>query len=176
MSKHLLVLSGNSLKNRGWGELVIDEYGPRFDSSYLLQYDHWDSGEPNINFVTEEIKIAAHIASLPVDTEVILFAKSVGSLLALLAIYHGAVTPVRIAFFGMPLDMAALDLFKDSWESLSSLVIPALAFHNVEDPTTNYEFTKDALAVHNPAITFVTTHEADHWYGDFTTYSNFLNI
>ncbi len=174
MSKHLVVLSGNSLKNKAWGESVLDHYASRFDSSYMQQYDHWESGASNIDFVAEQTKLAAHVATLPPDTEIILFAKSAGSLLALLAIYQGVIHPVRIVFFGMPLDLAAPDLFKDSWEPLSTLALPAIAFHNIDDPTTSYAFTQNALIQHNPAINLITTHEADHWYGDFAAYDNSL--
>jgi hypothetical protein len=174
--KHLIILSGNSLKNKGWGELMLAEYGPQFDSAFMLAYDHWVSGEANINFATEEAKLVTHVASLPADEEILLFAKSAGSLLSLLSIYHGTLTPARVVFFGMPLDLAAGNMFKDSWEPLSSLSMPSIAFHNIADPTTSYEFTKDALATHNPAITLITTHESDHWYGDTNSYHTHLQM
>lgn len=173
--RHLIVLSGNSLKNKAWGELIVEHYSPMYDSVFMLEYSHWESGEPLIDFVSEEAKLRAHVATLAPDTEVILFAKSAGSLLGLLAIAHGAVTPARSVFFGMPLDMAAGGIFKDDWSPLTSFRVPAIAFHNLEDPTTSYEFTKATLKEKAPHITLVTTHEADHWYGDLTTYDPYIN-
>ncbi len=168
--RHLIVLSGNSLKNKAWGELIVEHYGPMYDSVFMLHYNHWESGEPLIDFVSEEAKLREHIMTLSPDIEVILFAKSAGSLLALQAIAHGAVTPARCVFFGMPLDMAVEGLFKDDWSPLTTLMVPAIAFHNIEDPTTSYAFTKMTLEEKAPSITLITTHEADHWYGDLTTY------
>ena len=169
--QQLIILSGNSVKNKGWGELILAEYGPRFDSAFLLEYDHWASGEANIDFAIEEKKLVAHVANLPTDTEIILFAKSAGSLLAFRVIDHGVVTPSSCIFFGIPFDMAAVNIFKETWEAIDNFTIPAIAFHNTNDPTTSYEFTRTSLAEHNPNITLVTTEESDHWYGDTQTYN-----
>jgi len=173
--RHLIILSGNSLKNKAWGELVQSECGPQFDSVYLQQYEHWVSGEQNINFEVEQATLAAHVVTMPVDTEIILFAKSAGSLLAFLAIAAGVVTPSRCVFFGIPFDLAAVDLFKNDWTILNVFKIPAIAFHNQDDPTTSYEFTKTTIEKYAPHIKLLTTNETDHWYGDFTTYSQHLN-
>lgn len=173
---HLIVLPGNSLKNKGWGELIVEHYTPNYDSSFMLEYDHWVSGEPNINFEIESQKLQTHVNLLPLDTEITLFAKSAGSLLGLTAIHNEILKPVRAVFFGMPLDLAADNLFKESWAPLAELTIPTIAFHNVEDPTTSYEFTKSILVKHNPNIQLITTHEADHWYADLETYDRYLNF
>jgi len=174
--RHLIILSGNSLKNKAWGEAVLKHYGPRFDSIYLELYDHWESGEANINFENEEAKISQHVATIPLGTEITIMAKSAGSLLALLAISHGTVMPARCVFFGIPLDLAAGNLFDSNWSVLKSFKIPATAFHNIADPTTSYDFTKTTLANLAPHINLITTHEPDHWYADFTTYDKNLHF
>jgi hypothetical protein len=171
---HLIVLPGNSVKNKAWGELILEHYASQFDSAFMLKYDHWVSGEPTINFPNEETKLHAHVASLPPATEIILFAKSAGSLLALLSMHHGVLNPTQVVFFGIPLDLAADNLFKDSWAPLSELRVPAIAFHNVTDPTTSYEFTKSMLAIHNPTVELITTRETDHWYGDLKIYDQYI--
>lgn len=168
--RHLIVLPGNSVKNKAWGELMLKHYSEQFDSVCMVSYDHWESGEANIHFAREEEKIKEYVSSLPSGSEVTVFAKSVGSLLAFLSISHGAIAPAHCVFFGIPFDMAADILFKDSWAPVDSFTVPAIAFHNVEDPTTSYSFTKNALMEHASHIKLITTHEADHWYGDVTTY------
>lgn len=174
--RHLVVLSGNSLKNKSWGELILEHYSSRFDSVFMLEYDHWVSGEQNIDFSKEEAKPKSHVESASTDTEIILFAKSAGSLLGLLAIHNNVIKPVQVVFFGMPLDLAANNLFKDSWEPLSELKIPAIAFHNEADPTTSYEFTKTMLTTYNSDIKLITTHESDHWYGDLEAYDQHIQL
>jgi hypothetical protein len=172
---HLIVLSGNSLKNKGWGELMLNHFASQFDSLFMLEYDHWVSGESNIDFAIEEAKLKTHIESLSLDTEITLFAKSAGSLLALQIMHHEILTPIQVVFFGMPLDLAADNHFKESWAPLSGVKVPAIAFHNIADPTTSYEFTKSMLTTHNPSITLITTHKSDHWYGDLETYDSYIN-
>jgi hypothetical protein len=93
-----------------------------------------------------------------------------------MAIYHGSITPAQCVFFGIPFDLASDNLFKNDWTPISSFTIPATAFHNIDDPTTSYEFTKTTLAIHAPSINLVTTHEPDHWYADFTTYDHHLSF
>ena len=151
--------------------MILAEYGPRFETEFMLDYDHWTSGEPNINFAREETKLAAYVSSLPPYAEIVLFAKSAGSLLAFIAIAHGVLKPMKCIFFGIPFDMAAKDLCKDSWSVIDTFTIPAIAFHNTNDPTTSYEVAKQTLAEHAPTISLVTTDESDHWYGDTLTYN-----
>jgi hypothetical protein len=172
--RHLIILPGNSVKNKAWGELMLEHYDPQFDSAFMLTYDHWESGEGNIDFVREVEKLSAHIGTLPVGTEIVLFAKSAGSLLAFRSIYHGVIMPSRCVFFGIPFDLAAEELFKDNWTAVDTFTVPALAFHNVADPTTSYEFTKATLAAHAPHITLITTNEVDHWYGDVQVYDSHI--
>jgi hypothetical protein len=167
----LIVLPGNSIKNKAWGELMLEKYGSKFDSSWMLSYDHWDNGETNIDFECEEKKIHQYVSSLPTDAKITIFAKSAGSLLAFLAIYHHIIIPARCVFFGIPFDLAANNHFKDSWEPVKTFKVSAIAFHNVDDPTAGYEFTKNALAKYSPHTTLITTYEADHWYGDTETYN-----
>ncbi len=172
--RHLIILSGNSLKNKAWGELIEAAFASQFDSHFLLPYDHWASGEATIDFTREEEKLRAHIASLPNDVGIILFAKSAGSLLALLAIHHQILTPTHCVFFGMPFDLAATELFKDNWDPISTFRVPAIAFHNQADPTTSYEYTKATLATYAPQVSLIITNEHDHWYGDISTYGDII--
>lgn len=174
--RYLIILSGNSLKNKAWGEAVLAHYGEQFDSAYLQNYTHWDSGEPSIDFAVEETKLAEHVSSLSSGTEITLMAKSAGSLLAFLAIDNKIVTPVRCIFLGIPFDLASDNLFKNNWNAIDSFTIPAVAFHNIADPTTSYDFTKATLEKHASHITLITTQESDHWYADFTTYDQHLKF
>ncbi len=172
--RHLIILSGNSRKNQRWGEAAAEHYQSKFDSCYLSEYDHWLSGEPNLDFAVEESKLKLHVQSLAAGTKITILAKSAGSLLTFLAIHHGAIRPQRCIFFGIPFDLAAEGIFKDRWAAVDDFSIEALAFHNVADPTAGYEFTRSILERHTPGIKLIATHEMDHWYGDFATYDKYL--
>jgi hypothetical protein len=168
--QHLIILPGNSVKNRTWGEVMRDHYGPLFASVTLLEYEHWETGAPQIDFDVELQKLAERNTPLFAEHEIVVMAKSVGSLLTFVAIRDGVIAPKKCVFFGIPFDLAAKDIFAEDWSPVESFAVPALAFHNVSDPTADYRFTAATLAHYAPGIKLVTTNESDHWYGDTKTY------
>src|SRR5690606_26948299 len=158
----LIILPGNSVKNKAWGEAVAARFGGWFDEVYLQSYDHWESGEENIDFEVELAKLGAAAKAAAPETTFYIFAKSAGSLLALLAIQRGLVAPAQCVFFGMPLEWADRDVFRGDWSPLSDFRVPILAFHNEHDPVANYTFTKDALTAHVPESTQLVTAAGDN--------------
>ncbi len=152
---------------------MSDHYGPWFDSLHCQSYEHWEAGDPVIDFDVELVKLRERSQPLLGGEEVVL-AKSAGSLLALVAIAEGILRPTHCVFFGMPLDMAAEDLFQNDWSALETLTVPTLVFHNSADPTADYRFTAAALQQYAPTATLITTEEKDHWYGDVETYDSYI--
>jgi len=176
--KKLIVLPGNSQRNEVWGEQCMAHFAPWFDSVYLQRYDHWRTGAKDIDIEAELSKLA-HEASDEAATYYI-FAKSVGSLLALIATHRGLVRPVHCVFFGMPLELASNELFKDDWSPLTDFDVLSLAFHNDHDPIS-YPYTKNALEGHCAGMIELVTLKGDnHDYLDFGEYEetikNFLHI
>ena len=171
---HLIVLPGNSVKNRTWGEVMVDHYGPRFDSVYMQSYEHWESGAPVIDFDVELVKLRERTMPLFENPQVTVMAKSAGSLLAFVAIAEGILAPEKCVFFGIPFDLAAEDIFKDDWSAVENFTISAKAFHNRHDPTADYRFTMATLEQYAPQIELITTEGDDHWYGDTDTYDQYL--
>jgi hypothetical protein len=172
---HLIILPGNSLKNRAWGEAVAAHYQDHFDFVFLQNYDHWDRGEANINLETELEKLAAQVGTISAEVPVTIYAKSIGSILALLAIDKKVVSPKNCAFFGMPLDYAGPNIFNEKWSVLKNYQVETVAFHNDEDSTASYEVTKSILADYvGDNFNFVTTKGTDHVYLDFAVYDSYL--
>jgi hypothetical protein len=141
----------------------------------MQTYEHWETGEQWINLVREEERLRQHVAALPTGTAVYVFAKSIGSILAVNAIAHGVLTPVGSAFFGMPLDFAVPEVWQGDPGPLASLVAPTIVFHNDADPTANYAVTRDTLDAHAPAVTFITTPDTTHEYLMFGHYESSLS-
>ena len=177
--KKLIVLPGNSVSNQAWGEAAAEYFGDWFREVYLQYYDHWESGEANINLESELVKLKEVVIKDDVETEYVIVAKSIGSILALLAIHLEIINPEKCVFFGMPLDLAAADIFKDNWSALSDLKVPTLSFHNEADPTANFHFTKNILTAHAPAIKLVARSGNNHNYDEFAEFEpaikEFLN-
>jgi hypothetical protein len=176
--KKLIVLSGNSAKNQAWGEGVVEHFSAGFDDAYMQYYDHWQSGEVNINLDAELSKLKLALASDDATVEYFIFAKSIGSLMALKAVEQQIITPTKCVFFGMPLDYALTDLFKTDLAPLASFAVPAIAFHNQFDPTANYEIAQNALEKYLPSIELITLPGDNHNYTEFSDYEvnikNFL--
>ena len=175
----LIIFPGNSPRNKEWGSGVAEHFGPKFDAVYAQEYDHWTSGEAFIDFDAEMEKLRMSVAEDPADTRYYLFAKSIGTILSLMAIQQGIIAPQKGVFFGMPLKIVDEPGTFD-WSALSSFAVPALAFHNEHDRTADYAFTAAKLAELNPGITLVTTPGDTHNYTEFTSYESkikdFLSI
>ena len=169
--KKLIILPGNSIRNREWLYDAGDYYAGKqwFSEIYLHEYLHWQTGEEQIDMEGELLRLEAAI-SADSPHEYVLFGKSVGSLLGLLAVDKGIFKPTHSVFFGMPLDMAKEQVFKDDWSALRNFSVPSLAFHNDADPVANHDAAKQLLKQHASTIEFITTPGDDHRYADFEGY------
>lgn len=172
--KHLIVLPGNSATNKAWGERMLSHYADYFDSLYLQEYDHWSGEGADMDMVTEEQKLRTHVASLAPDTEVFVLAKSAGSILCLGAVAAGFLNPVYCAFFGMPFEWAATDVFGGNWAVVNSFSVPAIAFHNTHDPTAPFLYTKQVIDDKMPKVSLIATSGNDHAYDDYDVYDQYL--
>lgn len=170
--KKLIVLPGNSPRNVQWGETCEAHFTSWFDDTYLQRYDHWETGQQWINFDDELAKLRAVVEADGEDVQHYIFAKSIGSILAVIAIDQGKVEPARLVCFGMPLDYAAGRVFDHDWDQLIELTVPTLAFHHDHDPTASYTFTRDTLQKRAPQVRFVTLEGDTHDYDHFSDYEH----
>lgn len=166
----LILLPGNSLRNRDWLYHAGAHYAETgwFAEIYLHEYEHWQTGETEIDMPGELLRFQA---ALHADTphQYVIIAKSIGSIMALLAIQKEFITPTHCVFFGMPLEIAGSELFKADWSPLGDLSVPTIAFHNDRDPIS-YEVTKAKLTEHAPHITLITREADNHDYTEFAEF------
>ena len=167
--RYLLVLAGNSVHNREWGESCAEFFRPQFTMVFFPHYTHWTTGDPEIDIEEELKKVRETVAGAEDEADWYIFAKSIGSVLALKAIEQGIIKPEKCVFFGMPLKIAATQVGGD-WSYLSTFDLPALAFHNDADPTAEYAFTKAKLSEQAPSIILKTLSGDTHDYLDFAQY------
>lgn len=154
---------------------MLQHYGPQFDTATMQSYEHWDNDDPVIDFDVELVKLRERTSPLFADVELTIMAKSAGALLAFVAVAEGILKPAQCVFFGIPFDLAAEGIFKDDWSAVENFRIPAIAFHNQNDPTADYRFTMATLAQYAPSVRFITTPEEDHWYGNTDLYDASLD-
>lgn len=168
--KKLLVLSGNNVKNQGWGEACAEFFRVDFDMVFYPHYDHWDTEGKDIDIEVELRKIKETVQGTGEHDDWYIIAKSIGSVLALLAVEQGIISPEKCVFFGMPLKIAEAEVTKD-WSYLRDFSVPTLAFHNDNDQTADYAFMAQKLAEFAPTISLRTLRGDTHDYGDFTHYA-----
>ncbi len=159
------MLSGNSLHNREWIYIIRDVVAPLFDECYVHEYAHWDSGKPliDLDYELAELKLKYRGE----DHDYAIFAKSIGSVLAVKAIATGALKPRCALFVGLPVRS-----FKDNGQEfvdwLQQIDVPLVFMQNDEDPYGSHEEVKEFLAAATKVKPYVLvklpgkTHDYDH--------------
>ncbi len=166
----LLVLGGGSQKNKTWVDECASFFRHDFSDVNKIYYEHWRTGEKDIDFELEMKKISSLLAGKEI-TELYVCAKSIGSILALKCIEKNIIRPNQCVFFGMPLKIAS-GFNNGDWSFLKALDIPTLAFHNDEGSTADYIFTVNTLKEFAPQIELITLKGDNHDYFDFSDYKD----
>lgn len=170
--KKLIILGGNSAKNKKWSEAMAEYYGSLADETYVQEYDHWTSGAETINFDIEAEKLRTVVLE-DTDAEYTIFAKSFGSILALLSVYKGYITPKQCIFFGMPFSVVEeQNLFDSNWSFVSEYSVPAIAFHNINDPVAKFDVTSAKIAELKPSIQLIALEGDTHAYDVSSAYED----
>lgn len=127
---NLVLLAGNSIHNKQWIHEVKDELGPLFEHSCVHDYSHWESGEENIDFELEAKKLSTNIDGM---NEYVIFAKSIGTLLAVEETYKNTLKPAKCILLGIPLKIIKEKSIPfDTW--LSHINVPVTIIQNSKDP------------------------------------------
>jgi len=141
----IICLAGNSLNNKAWIEKVKSEFDI-FSTGTILYYDHWTNGNKFIDFETESKKLAELVNN---HIDYCVFAKSVGTILALKTIYEKTFSPQKAIFCGHPY-LLAKEVNLPINNYLKSLSIPAVFVQNERDPLYSYDLLETTLKEHSP--------------------------
>lgn len=141
----IIYLAGNSLGNITWIVKVKLEFDS-FSSGTILNYDHWTNGNKFIDFAVESKKLADLVKN---KKNYYIFAKSVGSILALMTIYEKTVFPQKLIICGHPYLLAKeVGLPIDGY--LKSLSIPTIFIQNEFDPLYSFSQLEKTLKEISP--------------------------
>lgn len=143
---HIIYLAGNSLNNKTWIEKVKSEFDS-FSTGEILYYDHWQTGEKNLDFEIETRKLTELVKD---KDEYFVFAKSIGSILVLKSIYEKIISPKKMIICGHPYNLAK-ELGFPINNYLKSLTTPTIFIQNEFDPLFNYLDLEKVLKENNPA-------------------------
>ena len=82
--------------------MVQKELTDQFEKTLVHEYSHWKNGEKTIDFRLEKEALSGEVSSFsPYDV----FAKSVGSILAIQSIAEGIISPDRFLSMGLPIEL-----------------------------------------------------------------------
>ena len=130
---HIIYLAGGSVRNKDWIEKVKENFD-NFSTGDILYYNHWQSGDKNLDFNTESDKL---ITLTKDKKDYCIFAKSIGSILTLKNIYEKNISPQKLIICGHPYNLAK-ELGFPIDDYLKSLTIPVTFIQNEFDPLFSY--------------------------------------
>ncbi len=168
---HIIYLAGNSLNNKTWIEKVKSNFDS-FSTGDILYYDHWQTGEKWINLEKESEKLTELVKD---KKDYFVFAKSIGSVLALKNIYEGTLNPKKMVICGLPY-RAGKEEFKEIDECLKTLKVPTTFIQNEFDPVYGFEELSEVLAINSPSDyhLFKNAGNSTHDYEDFEQLVNIV--
>ncbi len=167
---HIIYLAGNSLNNKTWIEKVKSEFDS-FSTGDILYYDHWQTGEKWINLQKESEKLTELVKD---KTDYFVFAKSIGSILALKNIFEGKLNPKKMIICGLPY-RAGKEEFMEIDECLKTLEVPTIFIQNEFDPVYSYTELKNVLDKNSPLDYQLTKNPSNDTH-DYLDYENLSKI
>jgi hypothetical protein len=163
----LLMLSGNSLENKAWIYQAKEQFADLFESFYVQDYRHWQTGESWIDLTHELAVLRAAAPQFAAEYGV--FAKSIGTVLAIQAIQQSIIKPKWLLFCGVPMDYVSHD-YPQFAAAAAATQLPLTVIHNEHDKVGE---AAAVAAYINPAFVgrqdfrFIKTPGDTHNYEDY---------
>lgn len=161
------MLSGNSPRNRDWIFEAQRQLGGLFDGTYVADYHHWQTGEPNIDLTHELGELANRQPEFGDNYGI--FAKSIGTVLAVQALEQQIVKPKFLLFCGLPLGYIEQDYSRFN-TVLAASQLPLVIIHNRDDKVGSATAAKSYMAskfTGESNYRFVETPGDTHDYEDY---------
>ncbi len=165
-----LFLGGNSPRHQTWIHEMANELSAPFETSIVHNYKHWATGDPGADIDYEKLEISAKMADLE---PYIVFAKSIGSMIALKAIFEGHLKPKACVFLGLPLN-AITDMNLPAVEWLSGVKVPIYFLHNDNDPYGSAEQLRATVPENIDQANIIVIPGDTHDYNDVAVMADLL--
>lgn len=160
----LLLLPGESQRNQAWIYQVEEALAPLFGKTLVWPYEHWQRGEERIAFADELSKVIAAAATLG---PYLIFAKSIGTMLALRGMHDGGLTPQACLFVGLPLRGYVRKSGAPVGQWLTNSSVPVTVAQNDADPSGSFNELKTYLDKLPPHDKLVRLAGDTHSYEDY---------
>ena len=172
----LIILPGNSPKNKEWAISAREAFMSMFKSVVIDEYDHWSNNrEESLDLKLEANKLAKIIDS--VDQPIEIFAKSAGTVLVLYAVHNKIIDMSKVhkcVFVGFPLAWAlenGLDI--STWSE--NYDIPTILIQNDQDPVASAaDIQAEQSRGHFKGFELIVQNGNDHLYGNFDDIKEYL--
>lgn len=170
----LVLFSGNSLVNRDWIYEVHDKFCDIVDDCIIQNYLHWQTKRDWIDLDYELSEVPKHQSELGDNYAV--FAKSIGTVLAVKSVEEGILKPKFLLFCGIPLNYIRSD-YIEFCENLSHFNGPISVIQNVSDPVGSADDVRKYLEramLKSQNFSFIESPGTTHDYRDFDLLSDAL--
>ncbi len=166
----VIVLPGNSLKNRDWAIQVADFLKPEFETK-IIEWEHWKTGvEAGLDPKVEISKVSAAVG----NDRVHIIAKSIGTWIIAQMLPDFKDKIDKMVFVGVPVsDLSGSD--KESYQVMADF--PAdklLIIQNEHDNHGSPDQVSQFLSGINPQIKVEVRPRSDHDYPYLEEFKNFL--
>lgn len=158
-----LIFGGMSPRHKEWVRQVAENLEPHIDDVRLLDYRHWAT--PGVEMDLEyEIAQASKLAEGWNDYVVV--AKSIGTVMTMLATARQLLSPAYCVFMGLPLNVIEADI-PEVARAMPQLP-PTHFIHNENDPLGSADSVKNYIEAHAPErYDLLVTPGDTHDYLDF---------
>ena len=165
---NILILGGNSARHHQWIRELGTFLAKEGNSVVLHDYRHWATGEKSADVEYEAQQLKGVMSG---TADYLVIAKSVGTVIATLAVAKGSIQPVGCIFLGVPYEGIA-GATREFDPSLSSLP-QTIVLQNEHDPLGSAELVKNRLA-HAQNITVISIPGDTHDYLDFSDIASYV--
>lgn len=167
---NILFLGGNSQRHQTWIHKMADELKSPFDEVVVHEYAHWKTGEPWADIDHEVVEISAKMANM---APFVVFAKSIGTMICLKAIYEERLHPKACVFLGMPLN-AITDMNLPAINWLEACKVPLYFIHNQDDPIGSVDELRNFLPENIDRANVTVLNGNTHDYNDTVVMAELL--
>lgn len=162
-----IIIPGYSHKNKEWAE----ETAKNIPDSFIYEFRHWSDPTARFKAKDEALSIVTKVGEDTVN----IVAKSIGSLVAVIALKKIKEKVNKIIFCGIPVEDISED---EKWEyKVLSDFDPSkiIVYQNSEDFHGSFETVRKFLSLINPNIKIVEKPGSTHDYPFYEEFKNFLN-
>lgn len=135
----LILLSGQSISNKEWIESVSNKLQSKYPNTHIQQYSHWNTKEKYADIEKETKELINNIKNT--KEEYCIFAKSIGTIIALNTLKEIKHKPKFCIFLGIPLNLSK-ELGYDIKKLSFNTSFPIKIFQKENDSFGKYEDLK----------------------------------